>query len=865
MAKEQRLHGSLVSLWTDMLLLALFLHVTVDAAANCSMLKAFAGKQEIDSSLFCTTEFSDTECLPFVESFNVSHLPKKFHTNTLTVERPSAINLVGLVKNYTREKFGPGVRVTWDSPIAEISRHNLEGFLLLLESKHKTSCRLFHFKPNSIELRKMMTFSYDIDRLSDDTFYKLSVFSMPPPSSQDRNDSSRYVDMMLHTFSHYTLGADPALWSPSVTIKTKQDGNLYVKFTLSPPEFNFTHFEILLLKRSFSIANAFIKLNYTGKFFTAAEPEGKVQFDNLESDVYLIKVRVKDPFRKKRGQCLCWRNMANGFLCGFHKCCANSCNFTSTHWFGLKVTEPNRHSSPLQSTTIQNRVWENSTPQTAEVSVLEQITEGLSSWDTIGIIIGTVILVTMIVVGVCLLKKHDSVSAILKSSLCVKTLSSNEKKTIFTLSVQQCASPSLSLRPKKLYMMSGDDHSDHVHMVDSLVQFLELHCHCDVVYPPRAEDIHNFDSPYSWFINHISSSDHIIFVNSVGAQKLIEANLNKTVYRNRVLGPEGDLFTECVKHIFKDNKARDKVINIYFGNNYRESKYITSPFTFPIPRNLPELVLKIHSFSSKDKLIFSSKLPMFRDNIPDLPAGSELLEAIDCARLYEEKNPDWLMEHFGEETLATTSLPASPVSPVSSDCSFSASKTAHRLETMLSADSAFYDLGPRSVSSSELNNYSCSPEHDVKVGHNERIISDKELQLSVFTVPCSNFTNELSRESCHSSRTQTNFSIPANITVTDCSTAPESRCSGIVAADSSKGAFIATIIPPDDISTSSSLNSTDFCHINASRVAPPAGPCVYIQRPVNNRLIYQPDTMSAVTSLTEAFTNINQTNQEFQI
>uniref|UniRef100_A0A2C9KVU8 Fibronectin type-III domain-containing protein n=1 Tax=Biomphalaria glabrata TaxID=6526 RepID=A0A2C9KVU8_BIOGL len=224
MAKEQRLHGSLVSLWTDMLLLALFLHVTVDAAANCSKLKAFAGKQEIDSSLFCTTEFSDTECLPFVESFNVSHLPKKFHTNTLTVERPSAINLVGLVKNYTREKFGPGVRVTWDSPIAEISRHNLEGFLLLLESKHKTSCRLFHFKPNSIELRKMMTFSYDIDRLSDDTFYKLSVFSMPPPSSQDRNDSSRYVDMMLHTFSHYT-----------------------------------------------------------------AEPEGKVQFDNLESDVYLIK------------------------------------------------------------------------------------------------------------------------------------------------------------------------------------------------------------------------------------------------------------------------------------------------------------------------------------------------------------------------------------------------------------------------------------------------------------------------------------------------------------------------------------------------------------------------------------------------
>ncbi|KAI8782348.1 CAunnamed protein product, partial [Biomphalaria glabrata] len=222
------------------------------------------------------------------------------------------------------------------------------------------------------------------------------------------------------------------------------------------------------------------------------------------------------------------------------------------------------------------------------------------------LIVFSFLLVGMIVLVVCLLCNPKSAGILKKFfiRLCsrVKVDSQSPAPLLQVTEVLTTMGHQLpTLKPKKLYFLSADDHSHHIHIIESLINYLELHCYCNVVYPARAEDIHNFDSPYSWFINHISSSDHIIFVNSVGAQKLIEANLNKTVYRNRVLGPEGDLFTECVKHFFKDNKARDKVINIFFEGNQNESRYIASSFTFQIPRNLPEFVLKLHSLNLKDK------------------------------------------------------------------------------------------------------------------------------------------------------------------------------------------------------------------------------------------------------------------------
>lgn len=43
-------------------------------------------------------------------------------------------------------------------------------------------------------------------------------------------------------------------------------------------------------------------------------------------------------------------------------------------------------------------------------------------------------------------------------------------------------------------------------------------------------------------VANINSSDCVVFVASEGAEKFVEAQLAKKVFRGRQLGPEGDLF-----------------------------------------------------------------------------------------------------------------------------------------------------------------------------------------------------------------------------------------------------------------------------------------------------------------------------------
>ncbi|XP_055883820.1 uncharacterized protein LOC106050835 isoform X2 [Biomphalaria glabrata] len=225
------------------------------------------------------------------------------------------------------------------------------------------------------------------------------------------------------------------------------------------------------------------------------------------------------------------------------------------------------------------------------------------------------------------------------------------------------------LSTKNLYIMSADDHCDHVTVVECLVDYLELHCHCRVAYSHRSKDIHNFDFPYSWFLNRVTNSDHIIFVNSLRAQKLLEALLELNLYKagDKMLRPEDEQFLNCVKYIFTDGLSRDKVINIYFGNTHTQFKYLKSPFTFQIPNSLPEFLLKIHALTNKDKTLYNSRLPLLQENIRTLHKGLELVEAIKSSVLYERNNPGWLENIFGEVGTDTSNVQqttnAAPTSP----------------------------------------------------------------------------------------------------------------------------------------------------------------------------------------------------------
>ncbi|KAK0044747.1 hypothetical protein Bpfe_025807 [Biomphalaria pfeifferi] len=687
---------------------------------NCTLTIKDSDNNDISNSDLCMYEYKKPVCSDFFSSFNRSILPTEFSLDTLTVERPSGISLVSLLSNYEVNKVHynwPGLRIKWEPPTSENSRQHLDGYLMIWQNETTAMCRIFQLNRASSYAVKKVTFSFDVKYLNSANNYTVTVYSIPTPDAEFKEDENRFVRMRMTSFVGYKNTTDPARWTPSVSTKTWANGTIEVRFTLSPPEFNLTQFRVLLVKQSYDLNNFFQERNYTGKLYTDSDPEAFLTFDNLDSDKYQVVVKPIDVFAGIKGQCLCWKIVEYSSDCDADRCCENICEFTTTAWISLIVTEaPVRSTTPKQDplTTAKNSSPKDD-PTTAKIT--QPTEDSLTAGEIVGISIGVLCFLVLVIIPCLCFRGKLRIPSLARKFTPLSDWYKSIKPPITDLKGDPEVKDNLSsdhqvllpsLKQKKLYFMSADDHSKHIDMVESLVHFLELHCHCNVVYPPRAEDIHNFDSPYSWFINHISSSDYIIFVNSVAAQKLIEANLNKTVYRNRVLGPEGDLFTECVKHIFKDNKARDKVINIYFGNNYRESKYITSPFTFPIPRNLPELIKKLHAINAKDTEMFSNKLPMLRENIAQLPGGSELRVAIESSSLYEQESPDWLDECYGTAT------------PIS-------------IEPMLSHTSGdsgiVIDMGPRSVSSSDLVTLE-------KSHQSEDCVNEKDLN-SVYTVSCS--------------------------------------------------------------------------------------------------------------------------------
>uniref|UniRef100_A0A2C9KT18 ILCR1 Ig-like domain-containing protein n=1 Tax=Biomphalaria glabrata TaxID=6526 RepID=A0A2C9KT18_BIOGL len=147
------------------------------------------------------------------------------------------------------------------------------------------------------------------------------------------------------------LSSNPADWVPSISTKAYASGILDVKFTLSPPEFRFTKFKVQLLKKSHSEVNYYREETYEGKYFSASEPEGRVQFTNLTSDSYRVKVQAKEEFGGLGGKCLCWKYNRNRFGpgCRQGRCCENACDGIMTAW--IYVGSANSRTETVSTTT----------------------------------------------------------------------------------------------------------------------------------------------------------------------------------------------------------------------------------------------------------------------------------------------------------------------------------------------------------------------------------------------------------------------------------------------------------------------------------------------------------------------------------
>ncbi|CAL1526554.1 unnamed protein product [Lymnaea stagnalis] len=690
-------------------------------------LRIFVEDYEVDNTNICLGEYVSKECRPFVSSFSRSDLPQDYPNESLSIERPSNINLVGLNSPYPGDNnIYPGLTIQWGPPPSEAAKRDLEGFLIIWKDKD-VFCRLFQLKPGSIQHNTKVTFSYDVERLNPVSNYSVIVYSTPPPKPGDQNDEKVFLRMSYTTFRQYPAqGFAPALWAPSLSVKTWTNGSVDVKFTLSPPEFNLTFFEVLLLKKSSGWYNFYQKVNYTGTVYSKKDPEGAVTFSNLPTDEYSVLVRPIDPFRHDVTKCLCWKNDTS-------KYCEAACASINSDVFLVNVTEEPEIKTPLLSTTTPLTVRPSSptverptaTPTAGGGSekLPAKATDDETAWVIGGSTLGAVLFIIICLVFACWFRSKDSFSLI-KVKKCFHRICLGTDKQKFSLSPSSVdpipdnkGSPSIVKRT--VYIMSADDHNAHIEVVKSLAQFLEVHCYCQVIYPPMEEDIDK--EPYTWFLRSMSRTERIIFVDSEGAEKLVQAHIYMKTYKSRELPPQGDLFTMCLKHIFNNAEARSNLVLVHFGTD-RCHKSLHYPPTFQLPKQFPGFLRCIHGISPKSSASYANCLPMCVDNIQALPQGNQLLSAVELSKSFERDNPHWSESYFGT---ASTEL---------------------RTMQSCSGDSGInvdYDLG-RSVSTQDLSGLdSASPTSPTSkppffgTRTNVDAIHPSQVpELSIFTVPC---------------------------------------------------------------------------------------------------------------------------------
>ncbi|KAH9512594.1 hypothetical protein Btru_038897 [Bulinus truncatus] len=610
---------------------AALLHAPMTVRSNCSRMKIFNVSDEIFLSGLCKVEFDNAECQSYFQ--RKSDLPDMIRRN---FPFDTHVSLDGLVRQFEENGkpfHNPGVKLQWNPPSSENSRDNLQGYLLTFNNATDIYCRLFGLNLSILALFNQTTFMYDLDLPAAASGYNIVLYRIVKSTS--RNDQGQNVTFIREPFLTYHKTVDPGLWHSTLTPRTYSSGVIEAKFTLSPVEFGLTQFVIKLFKIS-----------------TGEEIE-------IKNETKISKVNANDPFGELPGKCLCRYNSG---VC-------RKCKRSETKWIYLNVSEEQptypattttTTLSPVPTTTLHDTVTIIHASQDA--TVYPTNISDVQSNQTVIPIVSACALLAAASVSVFLLNKKKC--RVFLNERCSQSTPSaphthpllNSLPTVMA-DAQKSPAVQPSITIKKLYIMSADDHIHHKKVVICFAKFLELHCYCKVIYPPTAADIHSHLSPYAWFIRNIKDSDCIVFVCSARAQKLVAAIVGQDQSISPEFKPNEDIFTEGLKYYLKNKEARDKTIKIFFGADQKDlCEYITTPFTYAIPNNLPDFVIKVQSISEKDTEVYSSYLPLLQDTIPSLQYGEELLESIQISSQYDNNNPDWIKKYWNQKNLSDSAI-----------------------------------------------------------------------------------------------------------------------------------------------------------------------------------------------------------------
>lgn len=207
------------------------------------------------------------------------------------------------------------------------------------------------------------------------------------------------------------------------------------------------------------------------------------------------------------------------------------------------------------------------------------------------------------------------------------------------------------LKLPKVYIVNAEDHLPHVKAVEAFAKFLDVQCHCDVIYAPWCLREY-LDNKFKWVINSIDKADFVIIVNSGLTYHQFKSWKNQENRCGNSTDPNQtfDFFMSPISQI------TERIINVhnpfkcivvhfnYTADNLSLDELYTGA-DYLIPKHIHELICQIHQMDTRR--VGYCSIGYFADLLSSTTEGQDLTKCIATAANFETQRTNSLNKNVG--------------------------------------------------------------------------------------------------------------------------------------------------------------------------------------------------------------------------
>ncbi|VDI48228.1 Hypothetical predicted protein [Mytilus galloprovincialis] len=269
----------------------------------------------------------------------------------------------------------------------------------------------------------------------------------------------------------------------------------------------------------------------------------------------------------------------------------------------------------------------------------------------VGAVLGTLLCVLLVFVLVyhvyiCRKRKHKH------KKIYLETPAKHEEPldtTIRSYAIEEIKDDLLKF--PKVYVVNAEDHLPHMKAVEAFAKFLDVQCHCDVMYAPWCPREY-LDNKSKWVINSIDKADFVIIVNSDQTYHQFKSWKNQENRCGKSTDPNQtfDLFMPPISQITEriinfNNPFKCIVVHFsYTADNLTLDELCTGAY-YLIPKHIHELICQIHQMDTRR--VGYCSIGYFADLLSDTTEGQYLTECIASAAHYDEQRTNSSNTNFG--------------------------------------------------------------------------------------------------------------------------------------------------------------------------------------------------------------------------